>query len=35
MLGGLLIRANQIEIGSVMLDKVAYGWMDINRLLQD
>jgi ribosomal protein S18 acetylase RimI-like enzyme len=34
-LGGKLVRTAQFEIGGVMLDEVAYGWMDIRKLLQD
>jgi ribosomal protein S18 acetylase RimI-like enzyme len=34
-LGGNLVRTAQFEIGGLMLDEVAYGWMDIRKLLQD
>jgi len=34
-IGGQLVRASPIEIGGVMLDEVAYGWMDISKLLQE
>ncbi len=34
-LGGKLVRTAQFEIGGLMLDEVAYGWMDIRKLLQD
>ena len=35
VLGGQLMKASQTEIGGVMLDEVAYGWIDIRKLLQD
>ena len=34
-LSGKLVRTAQFEIGGLMLDEVAYGWMDIRKLLQD
>ena len=34
-LGGQHQKAKQAEIGGVMLNEVAYGWMDIRELLQD
>ncbi len=34
-LGGKLVRTAQFEIAGVMLEEVAYGWMDIGTLLQD
>lgn len=34
-LGGKLVKTAQFEIGSIMLDEVAYGSMDIRKLLQD
>jgi hypothetical protein len=32
---GKLVRTSQFEIGGVMLDEVAYGWIDIRKLLRD
>ncbi len=34
-LGGQQVKKNQIEIGEVKLDEVAYGWLDISIILQD
>lgn len=35
VLGGRLVKTSQIEIGDIMLDEIAYGWIDIGKLLQD
>ena len=34
LLGGQRLKTKQAEFGGVMLDEVAYGWMDIWKLLQ-
>jgi hypothetical protein len=34
-LGGKLVRTAQFEIGGHILDEIAYGSMDIRKLLQD
>ncbi|HEY6284919.1 MAG TPA: GNAT family N-acetyltransferase [Ktedonobacteraceae bacterium] len=35
VLGGQRLKTKQAEFGGHMLDEVAYGWMDIRKLLQD
>jgi ribosomal protein S18 acetylase RimI-like enzyme len=34
-LGGQQIKTERVELGGVMIDEVAYGWTDINTILQD
>ncbi len=34
-LGGQQIKTERTELGGVMIDEVAYGWTDINTILQD
>lgn len=34
-LGGQQIKTERAELGGVMINEVAYGWTDINTILQD
>jgi ribosomal protein S18 acetylase RimI-like enzyme len=34
-LGGKLVKTNQFELSGVMIDEVAYGWLNIRALLEE